>query len=82
MKKPFEDLPDNALGHYNTQLPFYGKLLLKMLEGTKYENIKLMGCFVVLLTEEREYVEYRVAKKTINTILEMDMKQYLTKIKK
>ena len=35
MKSPFEDLPDNALGHYNTQLPFYGKLLLKMLEGSK-----------------------------------------------
>jgi hypothetical protein len=79
MKRPFEDLPDNALGHYNTQLPFYGKLLLKMLEGTKYENIKLMGCIVVLLTEEREFVEHRVAKKTINTILEMDMKKYLTK---
>ena len=79
MKKPFEDLPDNALGHYNTQLPFYGKLLLKMLEGTKYENIKLMGCIVVLLTEEREFVEHRVAKKTINTILEMDMSDYLTK---
>ncbi len=29
MKKPFEKLPNNALGHYNTQLPFYGKLLLK-----------------------------------------------------
>jgi hypothetical protein len=79
MKKPFEDLPDNALGHYNTQLPFYGKLLLKMLEGTKYENIKLMGCIVVLLTEEREFVEHRVSKKTINTVLEMDMKKYLTK---
>jgi hypothetical protein len=82
MKKPFEDLPDNALGHYNTQLPFYGKLLLKMLEGTKYENIQLLGCIVVLITEEREYHEYRVSKKTMNTILEMDMKQYLTKIKK
>jgi hypothetical protein len=82
MKKPFEDLPDNALGHYNTQLPFYGKLLLKMLEGTKYENIQLLGCIVVLITEEREYHEYRVSKKTMNTILEMDMKQYLTKLKK
>jgi hypothetical protein len=82
MKKPFEDLPDNALGHYNTQLPFYGKLLLKMLEGTKYEDIQLLGCIVVLITEEREYHEYRVEKKTINTILEMDIKQYLTKLKK
>jgi hypothetical protein len=82
MKQPFEDLPDNALGHYNTQLPFYGKLLLKMLEGTKYEGIPLLGCIVVLITEEREYHEYRVSKKTKNTILEKDMKQYLTKLKK
>jgi len=82
MKEPFQDLPDNALGHYNTQLPFYGKLLLKMLEGTKYEDISLLGCIVVLITDEREYHEYRVSKKTMNTILEMDMKQYLTKLKK
>jgi hypothetical protein len=38
-----------------------------------------MGCIVVLLTEEREFVEHRVSKKTINTVLEMDMKKYLTK---
>lgn len=82
MKIPFRDLPDNALGHYNTQLPFYGKLLLKMLEGTKYEDLSLLGCIVVLITDEREFIEYRVSKKTMNTILEMDMKQYLTKIKK
>jgi hypothetical protein len=53
-----------------------------MLEGTKYEGIPLLGCIVVLITEEREYHEYRVSKKTMNTILEMDMKQYLTKLKK
>ena len=82
MKAPFQDLPDNALGHYNTQLPFYGKLLLKMLEGTKYEDISLLGCIVVLITDEREYHEYRVSKKTMNTILEMEMEKYLTKIKK
>jgi hypothetical protein len=82
MKAPFQDLPDNALGHYNTQLPFYGKLLLKMLEGTKYEDILLLGCIVVLITDEREYHEYRVSKKTMNTILEMEMEMYLTKIKK
>ena len=82
MKAPFQDLPDNALGHYNTQLPFYGKLLLKMLEGTKYEDILLLGCIIVLITDEREYHEYRVSKKTMNTILEMEMEKYLTKIKK
>ena len=82
MKSPFEDLPDNALGHYNTQLPFYGKLLLKMLEGSKYEDIQLLGCIIVLITDEREYHEHRVSKKTMNKILEMDVKKYLTKLKK
>ena len=82
MHSPFENYPSTALGHYYLQLPFYGKLLLKMLEGTKYEGTPLLGCIVVLLTEEREFHEYRVSKKTMNTILEMDMKQYLIKNKK
>jgi hypothetical protein len=82
MRYPFEYLPNNALGHYNTQLPLYGKLLLKMLEGSKYENLKLLGCIVVRLTENREYVEYRVDKSTINTILDMNIKPMLNKLKK
>jgi hypothetical protein len=82
MRYPFQGLPNNALGHYNTQLPLYGKLLLKMLEGSKYENLKLLGCIVVRLTEDREYVEYRVDKSTINTILDMDIKPMLNKLKK
>jgi hypothetical protein len=82
MRYPFQYLPNNALGHYNTQLPLYGKLLLKMLEGSKYENIKLLGCIIVRLTDEREYVEYRVDKSTINTILDMNIKPMLNKLKK
>lgn len=82
MQQPFQYLPNNALGHYKTQLPLYGKLLLKMLEGTKYENIPLLGCIIVRLTEDREYVEYRVDKLTINTILDMDIKPMLNKLKK
>lgn len=77
MRKPFESLPNNALGHYNTQLPFYGKLLMKMLEGTKYENIKFFGCVIVHLTDEQEYTEYRVPRNVIDTILQMNMKDYL-----
>lgn len=73
MLVPFEEYPDNALGHYYLQLPFYGKLLIKMLEGTKYENIKLFGCIVVLLKETQEYEEFRVPKPILNTIMEMDM---------
>jgi len=82
MRYPFQYLPNNALGHYNTQLPLYGKLLLKMLEGSKYEDIKLLGCIIVRLTENREYVEYRVDKSTINTILDMNIKPMLNKLKK
>jgi hypothetical protein len=77
MKPPFKYLPDNALGHYKTQLPLYGKLLIKMLQGSKYENIKLLGCIIVRLSEEREYIEYRVEKQTIDTILDMDIKSKL-----
>ena len=79
MKKPFQNLPNNALGHYNTQLPFYGKLLLKMLEGTKYGNIPLLGGVIVHLTENTEFKEYRIPRDVVDTILNMDMSEYLTK---
>ena len=79
MKHPFTNLDDTALGHYFTQLPFYGKLLLDMLKGSKYENIKIYGCIVVHLSDEGEYEEYRVPKQVLNTILNMDMSKYLTK---
>jgi hypothetical protein len=82
MKYPFQKHPNNALGHYFTQLPFYGKLILKMLQGTKYEDMKLFGCIIVLVKETGEYEEFRVPKDVITTILDMDMSKYLTKKKK
>jgi len=77
MYEPFQEYPDNSLGHYYLQLPFYGKLLVKMLEGTKYENMRLFGCIVVLLKENGTYEEFRVPKQIINTIMNMDMGLYL-----
>ena len=50
-----------------------------MLKGTKYENIKLLGCIVVLLKESSDYVEYRVPKEVVDIVLNMDVKKYLTK---
>lgn len=79
MLEPYKKQPDNALGHYFVQLPLYGKLLIKMLEGTKYENIKLYGCIVTHLKEDAEFDEYRVPKEVISTTLEMNMKKYLAK---
>lgn len=78
MYPPFHKLPNTALGHYFTQLPFYGKLLLKMLEGSKYENIKLYGGIVVLLKDDSDYEEFRVPKDVINTILDMDVRKYIS----
>ena len=79
MYPPFQKHPNNALGHYFTQLPFYGKLLLKMLQGSKYENIKLYGCIIVHLKDDSDFEEFRVPREVIDTILEMDMNKYLTK---
>ena len=77
MFKPFQNLPSTALGHYYVQLPLYGKLILKMLEGTKYENMKLYGCIVVLLQEDSEYKEFRVPQDVIDTVMTMNVKDYL-----
>jgi hypothetical protein len=77
MKFPFIFLDDTALGHYSVQLPLYGKLFLKMLEGTKYENLKLYGCIIVLLKDDSDFEEFRVGKGAMDTALTMDVKKYL-----
>jgi hypothetical protein len=77
MKSPFQDLPDNALGHYFLQLPFYAKLIIKMLEGTKYGDLKLMGCIVVLIKDDSDFEEFRVPKEVIQKIMNMNMSEYL-----
>lgn len=77
MYSPFEKLPNNALGHYYLQLPLYGKLLLKMLEGTKYENLKLYGCIIAHLRDDSQFEEFRVPKEVVSQVLEMDIKKYL-----
>jgi hypothetical protein len=78
MYSPFQKHPNNALGHYFLQLPFYGKLLNKMLKGTKYSDIKLFGCIIVLLKENSDFEEFRVPKDVIETVFSMDMKKYLS----
>lgn len=77
MKKPFQDHPDNALGHYYLQLPFYGRLILKMLKGSKYENLSLMGCVIVLVKDNGDFEEFRVPKDVIEKVMRLDMKKYL-----
>lgn len=73
---PFEEFPDNALGHYYLQLPLYARLLMKMLQNTKFSDLKLLGCVVVLLKDDGTFVEYKVPPKIISTIFSMDIKKY------
>lgn len=77
MYEPFSDCPNNALGHYYVQLPLYGKLLLKMLQGSKYSNMKLYGCVVTHLKEDSSFDEYKVPKTVVDTVLNMDIRKYL-----
>jgi hypothetical protein len=77
MKPPFEHHWDTALAHYYIQLPLYAKLLMKMLEGTKFENIKFFGGVVVLVKKDGEFEEHRIPGDVVDTIMNMDMKKYL-----
>jgi len=79
MFAPFQEYHDTALGHYYLQLPLYARLFLKMLKGTKYENIKLLGCVIVLLKDDGTFVEYKVPAQVNNTILNMDITKYTKK---
>jgi hypothetical protein len=79
MLHPFENYHDTALGHYFLQLPLYGKLLLKMLQGTKYDDLKLLGCVVVLLKDDGTFEEYKVPFEVTQTILKMDINKYIRK---
>ena len=77
LKDPFGKFPDTALGHYYLQLPLYAKLLLKMLEGTKYADVKLLGCVITHLSDEAQFEEFKVPQEIVNTVLDMDVKKYL-----
>ena len=72
MLEPFDDYMDTALTHYQIQLPLYARLLLDMLKGTKYSDIKLFGAIIVHLTDNSKFFEYRIPKNFINTVLTMD----------
>jgi hypothetical protein len=76
---PFNNYPDNALGHYYLQLPLYGRLLRKMLEGTKYADTKLLGGVIVLLKEDGTFTEYKVPPQINNAILTMDLSKYISR---
>jgi len=73
MLPPFQKHYDTALGHYYVQIPLYAKLLLKMLEGTKFENIKFFGGVVVLVKKDGTFEEHRIPKEVVDAVMDMDV---------
>lgn len=79
MYSPFNSIHDNALGHYYLQLPFYGRLLLKMLEGTKFGDKKLLGSVIVLLKDDATYNEYKVPPEVQRNVFNLDLTKYINR---
>jgi hypothetical protein len=77
MLHPFENYHDTALTHYYVQLPLYAKLMIKMLQNTKFQDLKLLGCVVTHLKEDGTFDEYKVPSEISQGIMQMDIKQYL-----
>jgi hypothetical protein len=48
-----------------------------MLEGTKYNDTKLLGGVIVLLKEDGTFTEYKVPTQINNAILSMDLSNYI-----
>jgi len=77
MSSPFDEYRDTALTHYFIQLPLYEKLLIKMLQNTKFKDVKLLGCVVTHLKEDGTFDEYKVPSEISQGVMQMDIKQYL-----
>lgn len=74
MYPPFQRYPDNVLHHYHVQIPLYGRLLLKMLEESKFKGTSLLGGVVVLLKDDGTFTEFRVPKDIINNVFTLKIK--------
>ena len=79
MYPPFQAYPDIALTHYYIQLPLYGRLIMKMLEGTKFEDKKVLGGVVVLLKDDGTFQEYKVPPEINQKIITMNLTEYVKK---
>lgn len=77
MSSPFDGYRDTALTHYFIQLPLYAKLMIKMLQNTKFKDVKLLGCVVTHLKEDGTFDEYKVPSEISQGVMQMDIKQYL-----
>jgi len=77
MFQPFQNYDDTSLSHYFIQIPLYGRLLMKMLQGTKFEDKKFLGGVIVLLIDDTNFIEYKIPQDVVNKIMTLDLKKYI-----
>lgn len=78
MYAPFQQYKDFALSHYYTQLPLYGRLIIKMLGESKFSDKKFLGGVIALMKDDATFEEFRVPKDIVQTIFNMDLTKYVT----
>jgi len=62
MLPPFEKYWDTAL-----------RLLMKMLEGSKFSDVKFFGGVVVLVKKDGEFEEHRIPQDVVDLVMNMDV---------
>ena len=77
MYPPFQNYKDYALTHYFTQIPLYGRLIVKMLSESKFADKKYLGGVVALMKDDATYEEFKVPQSIVNTIFSMDLTRYV-----
>jgi hypothetical protein len=77
MYPPFQHYKDFALSHYYTQIPLYGRLIMKMLSESKFSDKKFLGGVIALMKDDATYEEFRVPKDIVQTVFSMDLTPYV-----
>jgi len=77
MYPPFQNYKDFALSHYFTQIPLYGRLIIKMLSESKFSDKKFLGGVIALMKDDATYEEFKVPQEMVNIIFSMDLKPYV-----
>lgn len=77
MYPPFQEYKDFALSHYYTQIPLYGRLIVKMLAESKFADKKFLGGVIALMKDDATYAEFRVPQSIVKTVFNMDLNKYV-----
>jgi len=77
MYPPFQEYKDFALTHYYTQIPLYGRLVVKMLAESKFANKKFLGGVIALMKDDATYEEFKVPSHIVRMIFNMDLNKYV-----